>query len=69
MATFDDDRVEITLSLVTAYGAYLLADELHGSGVIAVVAAGLLIGNYGTHFAMSASSRVALIEFWDVLAF
>jgi Na+:H+ antiporter len=69
MATLDDHLIEITLSLVTAYGAYLVADRLHGSGVIAVVVAGLLIGNYGTRFAMSASSRVTLLEFWEVLAF
>lgn len=69
MATLDDHLVEITLSLVTAYGAYLLADRLGGSGVIAVVASGLLIGNYGTRVAMSASSRVTLREFWEVLAF
>ncbi|MEE9415448.1 MAG: sodium:proton antiporter, partial [Acidimicrobiales bacterium] len=69
MGSLDDHLVEITLSLVTAYGAYLLADRLHGSGVIAVVAAGLLIGNFGTRLAMSASSRVMLLEFWEVLAF
>ncbi|MGA9276451.1 Na+/H+ antiporter [Ilumatobacter sp.] len=69
MATLDDHLVEITLSLVTAYGAYLLADRLGGSGVIAVVTSGLLIGNYGTRLAMSASSRVTLREFWEVLAF
>jgi CPA1 family monovalent cation:H+ antiporter len=54
---------------VTAYGAYLLADRLGGSGVIAVVVAGLLIANYGIESAMSASSRVSLTEFWEVLAF
>lgn len=69
MATLDDHLVEITLSIVTAYGAYLVADRLHGSGVIATVVGGLLIGNYGTRFAMSASSRVALVDFWEVLAF
>lgn len=69
MGSLDDHLVEITLSLVTAYGAYLLADRLHGSGVIAVVAAGLLIGNFGTRLAMSASSRVILLDFWEVLAF
>jgi CPA1 family monovalent cation:H+ antiporter len=69
MSTLDDHLVEITLSLVTAYGAYLIADRLHGSGVIAVVMAGLLIGNYGTRLAMSASSRAALLDFWEVLAF
>lgn len=69
MATLDDHLVEITLSLVTAFGAYLAADGLGGSGVIATVAAGLLIGNYGTSFAMSASSRLALDQFWEVVAF
>ena len=69
MSTLDDHLVEIMLSLVTAYGAYLIADRLHGSGVIAVVMAGLLIGNFGTRMAMSASSRVALLDFWEVLTF
>ena len=69
MATLDDHLVEISLSLVTAYGAYLLADRLAGSGVIAVVVAALVIANYGTSTAMSASSRLALAEFWEVLAF
>jgi Na+:H+ antiporter len=69
MSTLDDHLVETMLSLITAYGAYLVADRLHGSGVIAVVMAGLLIGNYGTHMAMSASSRVALLDFWEVLTF
>ncbi len=69
MSSLDDHLVEIMLSLVTAYGAYLLADRSGGSGVIAVVMAGLLIGNYGTRLAMTASSRVALLDFWEVLAF
>jgi Na+:H+ antiporter len=69
MVTLDDHLVEITLSLVTAYGAYLLADRLGGSGVIAVVVGGLLIGNYGTRRAMSATSRATMSDFWEVLAF
>ncbi len=69
MSTLDNHLVEITLSLVTAYGSYLLADRVGGSGVIATVMAGLLIGNFGTNVAMSASSRLALIDFWEVVAF
>ncbi len=69
MATLDDHLVEITLSLVTAYGAYLAADRLGGSGVIAVVVGALVLGNYGTRRAMSASSQVAMTDFWEVLAF
>ena len=69
MSAVDNHLIEITLSLTSAFGAYLLADTIHGSGVIATVAAGLVIGNYGTRSAMSASSRVALYDFWAVLAF
>jgi len=69
MGTLDNHLVETTLSLVTAFGSYLVADRLGGSGVIATVTAGLLIGNYGTSFAMSASSRLALNQFWEVVAF
>ncbi len=57
MSTLDDQLVEITLSLVTAYGAFLLADRLHGSGVIAAVMVDPLIGGHDTRMAMSASSR------------
>jgi CPA1 family monovalent cation:H+ antiporter len=69
MATLDDHLVEITLSLVTAYGAYLAATRLSGSGVIATVVSGLLIGNYGMHRSMSETSRVTMVEFWEVIAF
>lgn len=69
MTAVDNHLVEITLSLTAAYGAYLLAQSIHGSGLIATVAAGLLIANYGTRFAMSASSRIALYDFWEVIAF
>lgn len=69
MRAVDDHLVETTLAIATAFGAYLLADNFHGSGVIAVVAAGLLIGNWGRSLAMSASSQVSLSEFWAVIAF
>ena len=69
MSAVDDHLVEITLSLITAYGAYLLADRVGGSGVIATVVGGLLIGNFGTRVAMSASSRLALLDFWEVVSF
>lgn len=69
MSAVDNHLIEITLSLTSAFGAYLLADTIGGSGVIATVGAGLVIGNYGTRSAMSASSRIALYDFWGVLAF
>ena len=48
IAHIDDYLIEITLTTVLAYGAYLLAEQLDFSGVLAVVAAGLVNGNLGT---------------------
>jgi monovalent cation:H+ antiporter, CPA1 family len=68
MDTLDDHLVEITLSLVAAYGSFLIADRLHGSGIIATMAAGLLVGNYGATRSR-AESRLTLLSFWEVVAF
>jgi CPA1 family monovalent cation:H+ antiporter len=65
----DEPRVEITLTTVVAYGSYLAAEHLHVSGVIATVAAGLVVGNVGVAKGMSAQTRVALFGFWEYLAF
>lgn len=65
----DDHLVEITLTSVAAYGAMLGAEALHVSGVIAVVAAGLVVGNYGMQTGMSASTRLAVVAFWEYAAF
>jgi len=65
----DDPRIEITLTTILAYGAYLLAEHLHVSGVIAVVASGLMVGNFGAEVGMSARTRVSLWAFWEYLAF
>ncbi len=65
----DDPRIEITLSTILAYGAYLTAEYAHVSGVIATVAAGLMIGNYGAEIGMTARTRVALWAFWSYVAF
>ncbi len=68
-AQVDEPRIEITLTTILAYGSYLLAEHLHVSGVIATVAAGLMVGNYGALFGMSARTRVALWSFWEYAAF
>ncbi len=69
MSTLDDHLVEIMLSTATAYGTYLAADRLGGSGVLATITAGLMIGNYGTHRSMMPTSRVIMLQFWEVVAF
>lgn len=69
MRPLSDHLIEITLSAVLIFGSFLVADQFGGSGVIAVVAAGLFIGNYGQHLSMTPSARVALLHFWEVIGF
>lgn len=66
---FDLPLVEQSLTLVTAYSAYVIAEELGGSGVIATVATGLILGNFGSRIGMSPRTRVAVSEFWEFVAF
>ncbi len=65
----DDPEIEITLTTILAYGSYLLAQSLHLSGVIATVAAGLMIGNVGLRTGMSWRTRIALWSFWEYASF
>jgi Na+:H+ antiporter len=66
---FDDHLLEITLTTIVAYGSFLLAESLHVSPVIAVLVAGLIIGNYGRHRGMSPTTQVAVNSFWEYAAF
>lgn len=65
----DDPLIETTITIVTAYGIYLLADALHTSGILAVVMAGLLLGTYGRRVGMSERTQEAVDNFWSILAF
>ena len=62
----DDYQVEILLSLALVAGGSALADALHLSGPIAMVVAGLLIGNHGRSFAMSETTE-HLDQFWELV--
>jgi CPA1 family monovalent cation:H+ antiporter len=68
IARIDDYLIETTLTTVLAFGAYLLAERLHVSGVLAVVAAGLINGNMGPQ-GMSPTTRIVLFNFWEYVAF
>ena len=68
IARLDDYLIETTLTTVLAFGAYLIAERLHFSGVLAVVAAGLINGNLGPR-GMSPTTRIVLFNFWEYLAF
>lgn len=60
----DDYTVEVLITLAITMGGYALAEWLHISAPIAIVVAGLLIGNHGREFAMSDKTREHLDNFW-----
>ena len=63
----DNYQVEILLTLALVMGGYALASTIHTSGPIAVVVAGLLIGNQGRMLAMSDHTREHLDTFWELI--
>ena len=65
----DDPMVEITLTVLTAYGAFIAAEWLGLSGVIACVVAGMVTGNWGAQRGMQAATRLAVDAFWSYGAF
>jgi Na+:H+ antiporter len=67
LKSIDQYQVEVIITLALVTGGYALADALHLSGPIAVVVAGLLIGNQGRRFAMSEKTREHLDMFWELL--
>jgi monovalent cation:H+ antiporter, CPA1 family len=64
-----DHLIEISLSVVLAYGTYLAADALHQSGVIATAVAGIVLGNYGRSRGLSQRTEEALDTVWEFVAF
>jgi CPA1 family monovalent cation:H+ antiporter len=65
----DDHLIEITLSTIVAYGAFLLGQWLDMSGVVACVTAAVVLGNYGQHRNMGAVTRVTMGTVWEYAAF
>src|SRR5271169_734315 len=63
-----DPRVEITLSLLTPYAAFLIPQHLGGSGVLATVAAGLFVSWNGP-LLIPAATRLQGIFFWDFVVY
>ena len=60
-------ELEILITLVLAYGAYLAADVVHASGVVSVVAAGIVVARYGSRTGRLQGTQ--LHGFWNLLAF
>jgi len=67
LKSIDQHHVEILITLALVMGGYAVADALHTSGPIAVVVAGLLIGNHGRHLGMSDTTREYLDTFWELI--
>jgi Na+:H+ antiporter len=66
----DDHLVEITLTVVIAYGSFLIAEHVHASGVLATVTAGIIVGNSpGRWRAISTTGRQHIQAFWAYVAF
>lgn len=63
----DNYQVEVLITLALVMGGYGLANSLHISGPLAIVVAGLLIGNRGRAFAMSELTRDHLDKFWELM--
>jgi monovalent cation/hydrogen antiporter len=63
-----DSGLSIFLSVLTAYGAYIGAEELHVSGILAAVVAGVYAG-YRSPVSLDADIRLNAVAFWNVLIF
>ena len=69
MEFVDDHLLEVAITVVLTFGAPLVAEFFHFSGVIAVVVAGLMVGNLGKVQAMSNKVKETIDNFWEVIDF
>lgn len=67
MKKIDDYKVSVLITLSIVMGGFLIAKELHFSSPLAMVIAGLIIGNFGKSVAMSETTRDYLSKFWELI--
>lgn len=67
MKKIDDYKVSVLITLSIVMGGFLIAKQLHFSSPLAMVIAGLIIGNYGKSVAMSETTRDYLSKFWELI--
>ena len=67
MKKIDDYQVSVLITLAIVMGGFLVAKALHFSSPLAMVIAGLIIGNYGKKVAMSETTRDYLSKFWELI--
>jgi len=68
LKNLDDHLIETTTTVALAFGAYIIAEQFHVSGILSVVAAGLMVGNIGLQNT-SPTTRLTLENFWEFSAF
>lgn len=66
MHKVDTHNVGVLITLAVVMGGYLIAHSQHISGPLTMVAAGLVVGNYGKSDKMSAGTRDYLGKFWEL---
>lgn len=69
LARIEDYLIEISTTVVLAWGSYLLGEYLRVSGVITVVVAGLVLGNYGARISFSPTTKIVLEHVLEFLSF
>ena len=67
LKSIDQYQIEVMITLAIVTGGYALASAWHLSGPIAVVVAGLMVGNHGRAFSMSDKTREHLDTFWELM--
>ncbi len=65
----DDHLVEITFTTIAAFGSFLLAQQLHCSGVLSTLVCGLILGNVGSLGSLTDKGRESVGSFWEWAAF
>ena len=67
MRSIDNYKVEVMITLAIVMGGYTLANLIHVSGPLAMVVAGILVGNHGKKFAMSDETTEYISKFWELI--
>ncbi len=67
MRSIDNYKVEVMITIAIVMGGYTLASMIHVSGPLAMVVAGILVGNHGKKFAMSDQTSEYISKFWELI--
>jgi CPA1 family monovalent cation:H+ antiporter len=65
----DDHLIETAITVLVAYGSYLLAEQLQVSGIVTIIVAALILGSYGREIGMAEHTQEAVDSFWGFAAY